>query len=129
MSALTVEEVYQPEISVPLEEAGAKGVRVTRLHFAGVEYHAIQAYEPIHEANAVPEHRWHISVSGREDVPPWHVMSEVVHALRPGVPFVIGIPPRSWWMNVHPNVLHAHELKDANLIAQWRAEGEGHTPT
>lgn len=78
--------------------------------------------------------RWHISlrygnpgIDGR--VPTWEEMVSTAHELRPGVVFVVGIPPRSWWMNVHPDVLHMTESKDEALIASWRAEGQGHTPT
>jgi hypothetical protein len=52
-----------------------------------------------------------------------------LHALRPGVPFVLGIPPRSWWMNIHPHVLHAWETRDWLLIDQWRANRRGDAPS
>lgn len=73
--------------------------------------------------------RWHVSlrfgnpgVSGR--VPSWDELVDALHALRPGVPFVIGVPPRSWWMNVHPDVLHAWETRDQGLINEWRQNAE-----
>ncbi len=62
-------------------------------------------------------------------MPPWKVLVAIGHELRPGVPFCVGVPPKSWWMNIHPHVLHLYEIKDTNLLAQWRAEGQGHTPT
>lgn len=78
--------------------------------------------------------RWHISVrygdrgyNGR--VPTWDELVQTAHELRPGVPFVVGIPPRSWWMNVHPDVLHLWELFDEALLEQWRFERQGHVPT
>ena len=129
MSAVAVEDLYEPAISVPLDEAGCREVRICRVWIDGVEYHAIQSYEPIHEGRSMPDWRWHISVSGLVDVPKWSVLVEIVHRMRPGVVFVVGIPPRSWWINVHPHVLHAYEVKDANLEAQWRAEGQGHEPS
>lgn len=73
--------------------------------------------------------RWHISVCGPGRVPTWEEIVEVAHALRPGVPFVISVPPRSMWMNVHSDVLHLHETGDEALIEEWRANAMGHTPT
>jgi hypothetical protein len=71
------------------------------------------------------EPRWHISLRyGSPDrdgrVPTWDELVNAAHALRPGVPFVVGIPPRSWWMSVHPDVLHCWETRDAAMIEQWR---------
>jgi hypothetical protein len=78
--------------------------------------------------------RWHISVRygdpGRNGrVPTWDELVTAAHELRPGVVFVVGIPPRSWWMNVHPHVLHLHETTDSHLVAQWRNEARGDQPT
>jgi hypothetical protein len=77
-----------------------------------------------------PDMRWHISVrygdpgfNGR--VPSWGELVQTAHELRPGVPFVVGIPPRSWWLNVHPDVLHLVETRDLALIASWRDEAQG----
>jgi hypothetical protein len=74
--------------------------------------------------------RWHISIrygdpdaNGR--IPTWEELVAAAHELRPGVPFAIGIPPRSWWINVHPHVLHLYEIHDDALVAQWRAEARG----
>jgi hypothetical protein len=78
----------------------------------------------------IPDWRWHMSIAGRDmKVPAWETVSAVPHELRPGVPFVVGVPPKSWWINVHPGALHLWEFKDANLLAQWRAERRGDTPT
>ena len=78
--------------------------------------------------------RWHLSVRygdpGRNGrVPSWEELVHAAHELRPGVPFVIGIPPRSWWMSVHPHVLHLVETKDEPMIEQWRANAQGDEPT
>ena len=75
------------------------------------------------------DRRWHISLSGPGRVPSWDELASAAHELRPGVPFVVGVPPRSWWLNVAENVLHLWELKDQPLLDQWRAERQGHTPT
>ena len=75
------------------------------------------------------DHRWHVSVQHRDRVPSWEEMAASAHELRPGVAFALGVPPKSWWVNVHPNVLHLWELRDEALIAQWRFERQGHEPT
>lgn len=78
--------------------------------------------------------RWHISVrygdpghNGR--ICTWEEIVCAAHDLRPGVCFVIGVPPRSWWMNIHPHVLHLHETKDEALIAEFRRNASGMVPT
>lgn len=78
--------------------------------------------------------RWHISVrygnpgtNGR--VPTWEELVDTAHELRPGVCFVVGIPPRSWWMNVHPDVLHLIETRDEPLIQSFRENALSSTPT
>src|SRR5213080_3307211 len=57
----------------------------------------------------VPDMRWHISVSHSSRVPNWDELVMAGHEIRPGVVFVIGLPPKSWWINVHPFVLHLYE--------------------
>jgi hypothetical protein len=81
-----------------------------------------------------PDVRWHISVrygdpgiNGR--VPTWEELVQTAHELRPGVVFVVGIPPRSWWMNVHPDVLHLIETRDEALIQSYRDNAMAATPT
>src|SRR3954452_16178742 len=70
---------------------------------------------------SIPDWRWHLSIAGRDmKVPPWDTLVAVAHDIRPGVAFVVGVPPKSWWINVHPGTLHLHEVKDLNLIANWR---------
>ncbi|HEY3021854.1 MAG TPA: hypothetical protein VGJ32_16765 [Solirubrobacteraceae bacterium] len=73
--------------------------------------------------------RWHISVSGPSRIPTWEELVDAAHALRPGVVFVVGVPPRSWWMSVHPHVLHLWETRDDGLVAEFRANARGDTPT
>jgi hypothetical protein len=77
----------------------------------------------------IPDPRWHISLAHADRVPSWEELSRAGHELRPGVTFVVGVPPRSWWINVHPNVLHLYELKDQNLEDQWRFERRGDART
>jgi hypothetical protein len=86
---------------------------------------ALMAREPLRGSRP----RWHISVSRPTRLPTWDELVEAAHALRPGVPFAIGVPPRSWWINVHPHCLHLWELDDSALIAQWRSEARGDEPS
>ena len=78
--------------------------------------------------------RWHISLRYGEHskdgrVPTWDEIVNTCHELRPGVPFVMGVPPRNLWLNVHPDVLHAWETKDEALLTQWKINATGQTPT
>lgn len=91
---------------------------------------ALVGREPLAE----DDWRWHISVrygdpgfDGR--VPTWEEMVSAAHELRPGVVFVIGVPPRSWWMSVHPDVLHMHETRDQALIEEYRRNAMGAVPS
>lgn len=80
--------------------------------------------------NRLPDWRWHLSIAGRDHkVPGWDTIAAVAHELRPGVPMVLGVPPKSWWINVHPGTLHLYETKDENMIASWRAQRRGDRPT
>lgn len=37
---------------------------------------------------------------------------------------VVPYPPRRFWVNLHPNVLHLIETREASLIERCRQEGE-----
>lgn len=73
--------------------------------------------------------RWHISVSGDGRLPAWDELVDAAHSLRPGVSFCLGVPPKTWWMNVHPHVLHMWETRDDGLIEEWRRNARGDRPT
>ena len=73
--------------------------------------------------------RWHLSVSADGRIPTWHELVDAAHGIRPGVAFVVGVPPRSWWMNVHPHVLHLWETDDRALIEEWRVNARGDSVT
>jgi hypothetical protein len=90
-------------------------------------YSVIVSRDPLN--GDITDLRWHVSIAGERDVPRWADLAAIAHEVRPGVPFAIGIPPRSWWMNVHEHCLHLWEVKDENLLAQWQAERMGHIPT
>lgn len=115
------------KVRAMLEQMGSTGVRVVTV--GGDElretYNVLVSRDPIEDGDP----RWHISVTGHEDVPRWRDLVAIAHRLRPGVCFVVGVPPRSWWINVHPNCLHLWETKDGNLEALWRLEAQGHRPT
>jgi len=90
---------------------------------------AMVGREPAGDVPRPGEWRWHISMQAIDRVPSWSELSAACHDLRPGVVFVIAVPPRSWWVNVHPNVLHAWETKDDPLVAQFRSESRGDKPS
>jgi hypothetical protein len=87
------------------------------------------AGDPLSEPEQALDRRWHLSVSGKRDVPRWAHLVAIAHELLPEVCLVIGVPPRSWWMNLHPHTLHLHELDDPNLADNWRAQAMGHVPS
>jgi hypothetical protein len=111
-----------------LEAAGSTGVRQLIANVDGRRYSVIVSRDPIPAAWDV-DPRWHVSVAGESDVPKWRHLVAIAHAIRPGVCFVVGVPPRSWWINVHPHCLHLWEVKDTFLTDQWRAEALGQVPS
>jgi hypothetical protein len=111
-----------------LVAGGSEVVRLCQATYGAMAHNVIATRDPL-PGNGIPDKRWHISIAAPGAVPSWAALVAIVHALRPGVPFCVGLPPRSWWINVHPNVLHVWELNDPNLIAQWRAERGGHQPS
>lgn len=82
-----------------------------------------------HPFGTTDDVRWHISVSGAGRLATWDEMVHAAHHLRPGVPFCIGIPPQTWWMNHHPYVLHLWQTKDEGLVSEWRLNARGDRPT
>lgn len=106
-------------------EAANPGVESPRCYHHPRGLTALMGREPI----ARDDTRWHISVrygdpgeNGR--IPTWDELVATAHELRPGVAFSVGIPPRSWWLNHHPHVLHLYETRDPHLLAQFRHEHE-----
>jgi hypothetical protein len=95
--------------------------------FARDDLRALVGREPVD--TDYEDWRWHISLASDVRLPSWGEFVAVAHELRPGVVFVVGVPPRSWWMNIHPNCLHLWETTDEHLVAQWRSESQGHTPS
>lgn len=116
-----------PEVLAGLYPEGSIQPRAFRHERRGLV--AFLSYDEI----ARGDRRWHISLRyedrGRGRVPTWAELVQAAHDLRPGVPFAVGVPPRSYWLNVHPDVLHLWELHDESLLAQWRAERQGQRPS
>jgi hypothetical protein len=124
-------EVEQPPEWVKMwEERHSGEVPVPRVFQHNDGRTALLGWEPY----AKDDWRWHISVrhgdpgvDGR--IPSWEELVNTAHELRPGVCFVIGIPPRSFWMNVHPHVLHLVQTKDEPMIENWRNNAKADRPT
>ena len=95
----------------------------------GCRYSVIVSRDDLANGRQIPDRRWHVSVAGENDVPRWEDLAAIGHRVRPGVCFVIGVPPKSWWINLHPHCLHLYELADDALIDQWRSERRGDTPS
>jgi hypothetical protein len=124
-------EVDQPERFVVAWKAKhGEEVPVPRIFQSRDKLTVLMGREPY----ANEDWRWHLSIrygdpglDGR--IPTWEELVNTAHELRPGVPFVIGIPPRSWWMSVHPHVLHIVETKDEAMVEMWRNNARGDRPT
>lgn len=86
---------------------------------------ALVGREPVAEGDL----RWHISISRPDRLPSWEDCVAAAHELRPGICFSIAVPPRSWWINVHPFVLHLYETRDPHLVEMFRGESRGDRPT
>jgi hypothetical protein len=91
----------------------------------GTGYSVLLGREPLPNGEA----RWHMSVAHAERLPEWRHLAELAHELRPGIVFVMAVPPRSWWINLHEFCLHMWEIDDDPLVDAWRAERRGDAPT
>lgn len=68
--------------------------------------------------------RWHLSVSHRDRVPTWGELGLARDALLPPDAWMmIAHPPRRYWLNFDPRVLHLWEFRDPELIRQFMDEG------
>lgn len=62
---------------------------------------------------AVEEGRWHISVAHPSRYPTWDEIKEVRYRFVPDdVTMAMLLPPRSQYVNKHPNCFHLHETRD-----------------
>lgn len=133
MSVLKIEPIKLPgnhpfaqlPPDAPMQLHGTFDARHKGRHFS-----VFLTRDDLNPGRSLPDWRWHLSIAGRDmKVPVWDTVAAIAHELRPGVPFALGIPPKSWWIDVHSGCLHAWELHDDNLLAQWRSERLGHTPS
>jgi hypothetical protein len=113
----------------PLTELDCDYRRAYEARFDGGRYSVFVTHDNLAGPAAPPDHRWHISVAGEHDIPPWPAMAAIVHEARPGVPFALPLPPQSQWLNFNRRVLHVYEVRDELLTAQWAFEGRGDRPT
>lgn len=123
---MTWQEIPAPEDFAKQwrERYAAAGVEVPRF-FERDGLRALVGREPV----VTDDWRWHVSVSREDRIPTWEELVAAAHELRPGVVFAVPMPPRSWWMNAHPNVLHLWQTNDEHLIAEWRRNARGDRPT
>lgn len=69
--------------------------------------------------------RWHLSVAHRDRIPTWFELGFARDCLVPAdVWMVVPHPPRRFWVNVNPHVLHLWEVRDQPLQDIWRADGQ-----
>lgn len=85
-------------------------------------YSVIVSHDNITNERQIPDYRWHVSVAGESYLPKWADFVAIVQEVRPGVMFCVPMPPRQFWLNVNPNVLHVWEIRDEMLTRQWREE-------
>jgi hypothetical protein len=68
--------------------------------------------------------RWHLSVSHRDRVPSWEELGFARDALLPpDVWLMVVHPPRAFWLNLMPKVLHLWQFDDPVLIGMFTREG------
>lgn len=64
-----------------------------------------------------PEKLWHISISCQHRYPHWDEIKKARYDLVPDeVTMAMILPPRSEYVNIHPNCFHLHELREGKLI-------------
>ena len=69
--------------------------------------------------------RWHLSMSHHYRLPTWQELGEARDELIPeDVWMMIPHPPRKYWLNYNPHVLHLQEFSDPPLQAHFQWEGE-----
>lgn len=78
--------------------------------------------EPV--AGAGKDYRWHLSMSGPGRLPTWAELGQARDELLPEDAFMcIPHPPRAYWLNYNPNVLHLWQFSDSSLRDQFMFEG------
>jgi hypothetical protein len=59
----------------------------------------------------IEQGRWHLSISHRHRYPSWDEIREARYRFVPDdVMMAMLLPPRSEYVNIHPNCFHLHEI-------------------
>lgn len=67
--------------------------------------------------------RWHLSICGPKRLATWAELNAARDRFIPEDVFMaIPMPPKAYWLNVHPHVLHIWEHQDWPLIDQAKHE-------
>lgn len=70
--------------------------------------------------------RWHLSISHPFRPPTWDEINAARDALIPADVWLCQpMPPKAFWINIHPTCFHLWEIRDHALIAQWAFDGCG----
>ncbi len=60
-----------------------------------------------------PEKFWHLSISTKTRYPVWDEIKEARYDLIPDeVTMAMLLPPKSEYVNFHPNTFHLHEMRE-----------------
>lgn len=112
----------QIPVPAPLAELGAYA-RAYRMRAPdGDETQVFVGREPVGIIGQT-EDRWHLSISGRGRLPRWSELKAARDEFIPAEVFMaIPMPPKAYWLNVHPYVLHIWEYRDQRLTDQMMAE-------
>ena len=55
---------------------------------------------------------WHLSISHKKRYPSWDEIRDARYQFMPGnITVAMLLPPKSEYVNVHPNCFHLHEIK------------------
>lgn len=99
------------------------GGPIPRLYTCG-DLSVMVGREPV-GLSGEPDFRTHISISAKDRDPSWGEIKHIQNSLKPGVFFCSPMPPAEYWISIHDHCFHIWEIKDTNLIEQWRAERSG----
>jgi hypothetical protein len=73
--------------------------------------------------------RWHLSISHAWRLPTWDELNAARDALIPADVWLCQpMPPKAFWLNLHPYCLHLWEVRDRTLLLQWAGEGSEEDP-
>jgi hypothetical protein len=73
--------------------------------------------------------RWHLSISHPWRLPTWDEINAARDALIPADIWLCQpMPPKAFWLNLHPYCLHLWEVRDRPLLLQWASDGAEDDP-